>query len=300
MLYVLFLIHWNGSDQLSLALLCIQPWRYRLHHYDLILAKLIEFQEAISCQDCLQFHSFLPQAPEPFSPVPLAPILQLQLQLSLGFSFCNAVVMFAAHLSLRGSKNRIWQQSVIHESCSAKLGDFGVPTITAGTRKATWHWPNHKILLFLDKHAGCSMWRCIISGPECLCFQLHPWLGYSPELGYSRGTNLEDTVSTILLLGKDFQSFFLVARSHHTIRHLQHTEISASTEEKWCRGLSLKAPPAISCTEDTPPSPWVFLQKHCYSVGFSPANKNQHSIVSSWQKLVKSTPHPSNQSRTNT
>lgn len=73
---------------------------------NLILAKLIEFQEVISCQDCLQFHSFLPEAPEPSSPAPLAATLQLQLQLSLGFSFCEAIAKFFAHLSLRGSRNR--------------------------------------------------------------------------------------------------------------------------------------------------------------------------------------------------
>lgn len=68
----------------------------------------------ISCQDCLQFHSFLPEAPEPSSPAPLAATLQLQLQLSLGFSFCDAIAKFFAHLSLRGSRNRTWQQSVIY------------------------------------------------------------------------------------------------------------------------------------------------------------------------------------------
>lgn len=118
---------------------------------------------------------------------------------------------------------------------------------------------------------------------------------------WSRATNLEDTVSTILLFGKDFESFFLIARSHHTIRQLQNTQISASTGEKMKEGLSLRTPPAISCTEDT-----TFLgsvcvlqqQKHCYSMGFSPGNKNQQSIMSSWQKLVKSNPHPSNQNGT--
>lgn len=124
--------------------------------------------------------SDLPEAPEPSSPAPLAATLQLQLQLSLGFSFCDVVVKFSAHLSLRGSRNRTWQQPVIHEPCSPKLGDFGVPTITAGTRKATWHWLDH---ILLAQHAGCS----IISGPQCLCFQLHPWLqqGYKPA-GHSK------------------------------------------------------------------------------------------------------------------
>lgn len=62
---------------------------------------------------------------------------------------------------------------------------------------------------------------------------------------WSRGTNLEDTVSTILLFGKDFESFFLIARSHHTIRYLQMTEFSFH-RRRMKGGLSLKAPPAIS------------------------------------------------------
>lgn len=66
----------------------------------------------------------------------------------------------------------------------------------------------------------------------------------SRGLERSRSTNLEDTVTTILLFGKDFESFFLIARSYHTIRYLQHTEISASMWKK--ERLTLKAPPAIS------------------------------------------------------
>lgn len=88
-------------------------------------------------------------------------------------------------ICLWGSRNWTWQQPVIHKSCSPKLGNFGVPTITTGTRKATWHRFDHTLLLLLDQHAGCSM--CIISGPKCLCFQLHPWLekGYKPG-GHSK------------------------------------------------------------------------------------------------------------------
>lgn len=63
----------------------------------------------------------------------------------------------------------------------------------------------------------------------------------STGLEWSRSTNLEDTVTTILLFGKDFESFFLIARSYHTIRYLQHRDFSfrvikrvANTESSTC------------------------------------------------------------------
>lgn len=118
---------------------------------------------------------------------------------------------------------------------------------------------------------------------------------------WSRGTNLEDTVSTILLFGKDFESFFLIARSHHTIGHLQHTDFSFH-RRKMKGGLNLKAPPAISREAHTPLLGSVHIlqeQKHCHTMGFSPENKSQQSTVSSWQGLVKSTPDHFQQNGTN-
>lgn len=119
---------------------------------------------------------------------------------------------------------------------------------------------------------------------------------------WSRGTNLEDTVSTILLFGKDFESFFLIARSHHTIRYLQMTEFSFHRR----RMKGGAKPESSTChfqrsTEDTAllGSACVLQQqKHCYRTGLSPANKSQQSTVSSWQQSVKSTPHPSKQNGT--
>lgn len=142
--------------------------------------------------------------------------------------------------------------------------------------------------------ACCSMWRCIISGPKCLCFLLHPWL----EQGYKPGGHSKHHSS----FWKGFWE--LLPHSQEPPHHqtpATHRDFSFH-RRKINQGLSLKAAPAISCTEHTPllgPVCILQQQKHCYSMAFSAGNKNQQSIVSSWQKWVKSTPHPSNQNGTN-
>lgn len=74
-----------------------------------------------------------------------------------------------------------------------------------------------------------------LPGPDsCGCYaDTNIWYRESTAgLEGSRTTNLEDTVSTILLFGKDFESFFLIARSYHTIRYLQHRDLSTYVKKR--------------------------------------------------------------------